>query len=65
MAGETQLWLRRLVQAVGVGLVAAAVVQELRKPREGHLARCCGRSGALRPAHADRRPPPGANVGTR
>jgi len=34
MAGETQLWLRRFVQAVGIGLVAAAVVQELRKPRE-------------------------------
>jgi len=28
MAGETQLWLRRLVQAVGIGLVAAAVVVE-------------------------------------
>jgi hypothetical protein len=34
MAGETQLSLRRFVQVVGIGLVAAAVVQELRKPRE-------------------------------
>ena len=30
MAGEIQLRLRRIVQAVGIGLLAAAVIQELR-----------------------------------
>jgi hypothetical protein len=34
MAGETQLRLRRSVQAVGIGLLASAVIQELCKPRE-------------------------------
>jgi Family of unknown function (DUF5808) len=34
MAGEIQLRLRRIAQAVGIGLLAAAVIQELRKPAE-------------------------------
>jgi hypothetical protein len=34
MPGEFQLRLRRFVQAVGIGLLAAAVIQELRKPPE-------------------------------
>jgi Family of unknown function (DUF5808) len=34
MAGETQFRLRRFVQVVGIGLLAAAVIQELRKPAE-------------------------------
>jgi hypothetical protein len=34
MAGEIQLRLRRFVQVVGIGLLAAAVIQELRKPAE-------------------------------
>ena len=34
MPGETRLTLRRFVQVVGIGLVAAAVIQELRKPPE-------------------------------
>lgn len=34
MAGEIQLRFRRFVQAIGLGLLAAAVIQELRKPPE-------------------------------